>query len=183
MNKDLEDRVDTIPPPADGSVNDGAETESKTSEELTEQLLKLQKENQKNHDNYLRALAEVENIKKRSIRDREEYLKYANLEMAKKLLPIIDDLYRAIEMASTARDVEAMGKGIEMVTANLKEMLKGEGVTAIESLGKEFDPQYHEALTVEPSEKHPENTIMEEFQTGYVMHDRVIRPSLVKVSS
>ncbi|MDD4171777.1 MAG: nucleotide exchange factor GrpE [Syntrophomonas sp.] len=180
MEKNLQDQIDKSPPPGDESAD---AVEKSLEEKLTEELLKQQEETQKNYDNYLRALAEVENIRKRSARDREEYLKFANMALVKKLLPIIDDLQRAIEMARTARDVEAMNKGIEIIVTSLKELLKGEGVEAIESIGKVFDPQFHEALTVESRDEHPENTIIEEFQTGYVMHDRVIRPSLVKVSS
>lgn len=160
------------------------ETVNKSPEEILNEELTRQKEAaQKNYDNYLRALAEVENTKKRSARDREEYLKYANVSMVKKILPIIDDLHRALEGARTTRDIEAIVKGVEMIANRLDEVLKGEGVTAIESVGQPFDPQYHEALTVEASDQHPQNTVIEQFQTGYVMHDRVIRPSLVKVSS
>jgi molecular chaperone GrpE len=182
MEKDLESQLDKGPPQEAEPVIQG-EGETSTEEKLTEELRKQQEEARKNHDQYLRALAEVENIKKRSAREREEYLKYANVSMIKKLLPIIDDLHRAIVVAQTSRDFEVMSKGVEMTARSLDELLKGEGVEAIESLGKPFDPQYHQALTVEPSDEHPENTVIEQLQKGYVMHDRVIRPSLVKVSS
>ena len=156
----------------------------KTAEErLAEELQQQKEEAQKNYDNYLRALAEVENTRKRSIRDREEYIKYANVGMVKKIIPILDDLQRAIEAAHSTKDIEGMLKGVEMIAERLNGVLKEEGVTAIDSVVKPFDPQYHEALTVEASEDHPLNTVIEQFQTGYVMHDRVIRPSLVKVSS
>jgi len=157
--------------------------EKTLEEKFNEEILKHQEESQRNYDNYLRALAEVENTKKRVAREREEYLKFANVNIVKKILPLIDDLNRAIEMARLSADVEALAKGVEMVANQLGEVLRGEGVTAIESVGKPFDPQYHEALTVQASDEHPENTVIEQFQTGYVMHDRVIRPSLVKVSS
>ncbi len=185
MKKDLQDLIAKDPPAeAEAARQDDADTAVKSiEEELAEELLQQKEEAKKNYDNYLRALAEVENIRKRGVRDREEYLKYANLELIKKLLPIIDDLHRAIDMAGTTQDVGAMSKGVEMIVVSLQELLKSEGVTAIDSLGKEFDPQFHEALTVEPSQEHPENTVIEQFQTGYVMHDRVVRPSLVKVSS
>lgn len=150
---------------------------------LNEELKQQQEESRKNHDNYLRALAEVENIKKRSQRDREEYLKYANAAIIKRLLPIIDDLHRAIGVARNSQDFEALSKGVEMTARNLDELLLGEGVKVIESLGQPFDPQYHQALSVESSDQYPENTVIEELQPGYILHDRVIRPSLVKVSS
>jgi len=183
MEKDLENQIDKGPPLGDESVNQNGETETSIEEKLTEELRKQQEEARKNYDQYLRALAEVENIKKRSIREREEYLKYANVSMIKKLLPIIDDLHRAIGVARISRDFEVMSKGVEMTARSLDELLKGEGVEAIESLGKPFDPQFHQALTVEASDQHPENTVIEQLQKGYIMHDRVIRPSLVKVSS
>ena len=183
MEKDLENQIDNGPPLGDEIVNQNDEAEPSTEERLTAELQKQQEETRKNYDQYLRALAEVENIRKRSVREREEYLKYANVSMIKKLLPIIDDLHRALEVALTSRDFEAMSKGVEMTARSLDELLKGEGVQVIESIGKPFDPQFHQALTVEPSDEHPENTVIAQLQKGYIMHDRVIRPSLVKVSS
>jgi molecular chaperone GrpE len=157
--------------------------EEKSAEEiLQEQLQKLQEESKQNYDHYLRALAEVENIKKRTQREREEYLKYANVSFIKKLLPVIDDLHRAVDNANKSKDFEMLSKGIEMTTRSLDDLLKGEGLQVIESVGKPFDPQYHQALTVEKSDEHPENTVIEQLQTGYTLHNRVIRPSLVKVS-
>ncbi|MEA4923711.1 MAG: nucleotide exchange factor GrpE [Syntrophomonadaceae bacterium] len=181
MEKDLESQLDKGPPQEEAAVQ--AEAELTVEEKLSEELRQQQEETRKNYDQYLRALAEVENIKKRAAREREEYLKYANVSMIKKLLPIIDDLHRAIGVARTTHDLDAISKGVEMTVRSLDELLKGEGVVAIESVGKPFDPQYHQALTVEPSDEHPENTVIEQLQTGYIMHDRVIRPSLVKVSS
>jgi molecular chaperone GrpE len=183
MEKDLESHIDTGPPLGEEPENQNGEAEKSVQEKLAEELQKQQEETRKNFDQYLRALAEVENIKKRSVREREEYLKYANVSMIKKLLPIIDDLHRALGVARTSRDFEAMTKGVEMTAHSLDELLKGEGVKTIESLGQPFDPQFHQALSVESSEEHPENTVIEQLQKGYIMHDRVIRPSLVRVSS
>lgn len=183
MAENLSESVNQTAGPAEVTTASDSVPEKTMEEMLNEEILKQKEEAQRNYDNYLRALAEVENTKKRGARDREEYLKFANVNMVKKILPIIDDLHRAIEIARASRDVEALVKGVEMVASRMEEALRGEGVTAIESVGKPFDPQYHEALTVEASEEHPENTVIEQFQTGYVMHDRVIRPSLVKVSS
>lgn len=183
MEKDLENQIDKGPPLGDEPINQNGEAEISIEEKLTAELHRQQEEARKNYDQYLRALAEVENIKKRSVREREEYLKYANVSMIKKLLPIIDDLHRAMEVALTSRDFEAISKGVEMTARSLDEVLKGEGVEVIESIGKPFDPQFHQALTVEPSDEHPENTVIAQLQKGYIMHDRVIRPSLVKVSS
>jgi len=184
MEKELNDQMaNNSPPDTEADAVTSPAEEKSTEERLFEELLQRQEEARKNYDLYLRALAEVENTKKRSQRDREEYLKYAGTTLIKKLLPIIDDLHRALEVSRTSRDLDALSKGIEMTVRSLDEMLKAEGVKAIESVGQPFDPQYHQALSVEPSEVHPENTVIEQLQTGYVLHDRVIRPSLVKVSS
>lgn len=149
---------------------------------LQEQLQVKTEEAKKYYDQYLRSLAETDNIKKRSQRDKEEYLKFSQLSIIKKLLPIIDDLNRGMEAANASKDFEGLQKGVEITARNLTELLRQEGVREIECVGKPFDPQYHEPLMVVSSDEHPENTIIEELHKGYIMHDRVIRPSLVKVS-
>lgn len=150
---------------------------------LQEELQKKTEEAQKHYDQYLRSLAEVENMRKRTQRDKEEYIKYAHVSIIKKLLPIIDDLNRGIQAAHQTKDFDTLSKGVEMTAKNLQELLKNEGVNEIDCLGKPFDPQYHEPLMVEPSHEHPENTVIEELSKGYTLHDRLLRPSLVKVSS
>ena len=149
---------------------------------LKSELEKSQQESQKNYDLYLRSLAELENFKKRAARDKEEYSKFAVLPLIQKLLPVIDDLERALAQFDNSKDLEGLSKGVEMITRSLQETIKNEGVEPIEALGQAFDPQYHQPLIVEESDEHSENTVIEEFQTGYILHGRVIRPSLVKVS-
>lgn len=149
--------------------------------ELKEKLAKAEEMANKNQENYLRALAEIENIRKRNSRDREEYIKFASLSIIKKLLPIIDDFERAME-TDTNQDFESLHKGMEMIFKKLLEVIKSEGVEPIEALGKPFDPEYHQPLMMEESDE-PTNTVIEEMQKGYIMHGRVIRPSLVKVSN
>ena len=158
------------------------ETEVDEITALKSELEKSQQESQKNYDLYLRSLAELENFKKRAARDKEEYSKFAVLPLIQKLLPVIDDLERALAQFDNSKDLEGLSKGVEMITRSLQETIKNEGVEPIEALGQAFDPQYHQPLIVEESDEHSENTIIEEFQTGYILHGRVIRPSLVKVS-
>ncbi len=153
-----------------------------------DELQQLQAENgkwmeeaKKNHDLYLRALADNENFRKRAARDREEYIKYASLPLLKQLLSVMDDLDRAVQ--SLGADQESVLKGLEMIQNKLKGIVQNEGVKELETIGKPFDPQYHQPLAVEESTEYPENTVIEEMQKGYEMYGRVIRPSLVKVSS
>ncbi len=122
-------------------------------------------------------------MRKRSQREKEEYIKYAHVSMIKKLLPIIDDLNRGMLASKQSRDFDTLSKGVEITAKNLQDLLRNEGVAEIDCLGKPFDPQFHEPLMVEPSKEHPENTVIEELSKGYTLHDRLIRPSLVKVSS
>ena len=151
--------------------------------ELRQIVEKQQDENRKLYDQYLRALAEAENTRKRMTREREEYIKFAALPLLRKLLPVVDDLERALLAADSSRDYEALSKGVEMITRRMQDIIREQDVVAIEAHGQPFDPQYHQALAVEDSAEHPENTVMEELQKGYMMHGRVIRPSLVKVSN
>ncbi len=165
-----------------GSEQTGLENEVDEITALKNELEKSQEESRKHYNLYLRAVAELENFKKRTARDREEYSKFALLPLIQKLLPVIDDLERALAEFSNSKDLEGLSKGVEMITRSLQEIIKNEGVEPIEALGKAFDPQYHQPLIVEESDEHSENTVIEEFQTGYILHGRVIRPSLVKVS-
>ncbi len=165
-------------------LSEGSELVEKSEIEiLQEELQKKTEEAQKHYDQYLRSLAEVENMRRRTQREKEDYIKYAHVSIIKKLLPIIDDFNRGMLAASKSRDFDTLSKGVEITAKNLQELLKTEGVAEIDCLGKPFDPQYHEPLMVEPSEEHPENTVIEELSKGYTLHDRLIRPSLVKVSS
>jgi len=149
---------------------------------LETELAKSQDEAQKNRDLYLRLLADVENMKKRTVREREEYIQFATLPVIKKILSAVDDLERALDMSAGDQNYEALYKGVEMINNSLHEMIKAEGVEPIDALGKPFDPQFHQPLTVETGTGHEENTVIEELQRGYTMKGRVIRPSLVKVS-
>lgn len=149
---------------------------------LRNELEKQQEESKKHYDLYLRSLAELDNFKKRSARDKEEYSKFTILPLIKKLLPVTDDLERALSQFNNSKDLEGLSKGVEMITRNLQEVMKNEGVERVEAMGKPFDPQYHQPLIVEENAEYPENTVIEELQSGYTLHGRVIRPSLVKVS-
>ncbi|MEA1960343.1 MAG: nucleotide exchange factor GrpE [Bacillota bacterium] len=158
-------------------------TEESKETLLSEEIEKQKEEAKKYYDQCLRALADVENIKKRTQRDKEEYIKYGNVSLIKKILPILDDLERAIAVSQTSNDREALQKGVEMTAKNLLDLLTNEGLQVIEAEGKPFDPQVHQPLVVEATDAFPENTVMEVMQRGYILHDRVIRPALVKVSS
>jgi molecular chaperone GrpE len=130
-----------------------------------------------------RKQAEFENFRKRAQKDAQDYKKYANVEIILDVLTTIDNFERAIESTKSSKDFDALIEGILLAEKQLRSNLENKyGVKVIESVGKRFDPSVHEAFMMEESEKHEEDTVIEDFQKGYTMHDRVIRPSKVKVA-
>jgi molecular chaperone GrpE len=150
------------------------------------EYLKLKEEADKageNWDKMLRLQAEFENTRKRLERDRQDFVKFANERIILELLNILDDLERTVELAQAKhQDLSSFLKGVEMILAHLYELLKEYGVKPIEGKGKIFDPNFHEALMQAEDKDLPEHTILEELQKGYLLNDRVIRTSKVKVS-
>ena len=135
-------------------------------------------------DKYVRLFAEFDNFRKRMEREKQEFVKYANEGLLAEFLNILDDLERSVEAARTKHeDYDAFLKGVEMVMAHVYEMLKKNGVKAIDAKSKTFDPHLHEAMMQEETDKAKEGTIVEEFQKGYTFDGRVIRTSKVKVAT
>jgi molecular chaperone GrpE len=134
-------------------------------------------------DKLLRLQADFENIRKRLEREKQDFVKFANEGIISELLNILDDLERTVELAQQQhQDISTFLKGVEMILAHLYEMLKEYGVRPIDAEGKLFDPHFHEALMQAENKDLPEHTIVEELQKGYMLNDRVIRTSKVKVS-
>ncbi|MFA5115020.1 MAG: nucleotide exchange factor GrpE [Candidatus Omnitrophota bacterium] len=134
-------------------------------------------------DRLLRLQADFDNTRKRLEREKQDFVKFANEGLILELLNVLDDLERTVESAqSKHQDVTAFLKGVEMILAHIYEMLKEHGVKPMESLGKTFDPDYHEALMQVEDKGLPEHTIVEELQKGYLLNERVIRTAKVKVS-
>jgi molecular chaperone GrpE len=143
----------------------------------------LKKEAKENHDRMLRMAAEFENYKKRATREMNDFRKFANENFVKAMLPVVDNLDRAIE--SSSNDKNANNSVVEGVSMTLKEILKvfeEFNVKPFESLGKPFDPNFHQAVMQEQGETYPDNTVIKELQKGYMIHDRLLRPAMVVVS-
>lgn len=150
---------------------------------LEEELASAQAEANENHDRMLRMAAELDNFKKRSTRELEELKKYANESLLKQLLTIVDNLERAIASASPdSENDQRVVDGISLTLAETMKILERHSVRAIESLGQPFDPTYHQAMCQEESRDQPPNTVVQEFQKGYLIHDRLLRPAMVVVS-
>lgn len=132
-------------------------------------------------DRYLRLAAELDNFKKRARREQREIRKHAAAEVAARLLPVLDDAERAMEHVPEATDASWL-RGIELTLQKLHDVLASVGVEPIEAVGAPFDPKLHEAIGSEESSEHPEGTVVSELRRGYRTHDRVLRPSLVKLA-
>jgi len=151
--------------------------------EMGARLESLEKEGKESYDRFLRVSAEFENYKKRAAREMNDFRKFANEGFIKEMLPVVDNLDRAIE--SSSNDDHAQNSVLEGVNMTLKEILKvfeQFNVKPFESLGKAFDPALHQAVMQEETDDHPENTVLNELQKGYMMHDRLLRPAMVVVS-
>jgi len=159
--------------------------ESASEEERLEaQLEGAKSEARETYDRLLRVTAEFENYKKRSQREMNDFRRFANESLIKEILPVVDNLERAlaVEQTDTESAVEGVKEGVRMTLEGLTETLKRFGVTSVESEGHPFDPNVHQAVSQEETEQYPDGTVSKELQKGYKLNDRLLRPSMVVVS-
>ena len=153
-------------------------------EALDAELATLREQLAEVNDKHLRQLAEFDNFKKRMRKEHEEQLKYALLPLLKDITAAIDNLERALEHArqDSGGDSNGLRAGIEMVLKQVSDIFERHGMTRIKAVGEAFDPTLHEAMMVVELGEAPENQCIQEFQAGYVLHGRVVRPAMVSVS-
>ena len=151
-------------------------------EKLTQQLQEKDKEIAELKDKFLRTLADTENARRRIRQQSEESVRLQRENLLRDLLPIIDNLERAVGAARGGGNGKSIVEGVEMTLASMLDFLKSQGVTPQASLGQPFDPARHEAIDHVPSDVHPANTVVEEFHRGYQIGDRVLRPARVVVA-
>jgi molecular chaperone GrpE len=149
---------------------------------LKKKLEEKEKEAKDNLDRFLRTAADLENYKKRAAREKEDYLKFANEDLIKAILPFIDNLERAVNHSEKVVDLQSLVAGVKLTIQQLLQSLNKFGLTSIESVGKPFDPAVHEAMMVVETDLHEPNHVVEEFHKGYLLHNRLIRPAGVAVS-
>ncbi|MFZ4860183.1 MAG: nucleotide exchange factor GrpE [Desulfuromonadaceae bacterium] len=177
------DIVDISTP--DTTVEEIAAPETPASENdqtLEEQLAAKEKEARENWDRFLRERADLENYRKRVGREKEELLNYGNKSLLEEILPIIDNLERALTHASEESQ-GAVVEGIRMTHAMLLTALKKFSVTPIEAIGAPFDSAFHQAMAQVPTDQHDPNTVVEEYQKGYMLKERLLRPAMVTVAT
>ncbi len=180
-NKDVE-----VDPSSNDTVEDSEEQMVETEEITVEEPISTLEESGRLASEYLdhlqRLQAEFDNYKKRVDREKAELIKYASAELVSELIDIMENLERGVASAKGSDDIDSIVKGMEMVSIKLKDILGSRGLKPIEAVGKKFDPHYHEAMMMTPTDEYPYNTVIEEFQQGYMIKDKVIRYSKVRVS-
>ncbi len=155
--------------------------ESAAEEELSLED-QLRAEVQIHQEQYLRTLADMENLRKRTQREKEELAKYANENILREILPVIDNLERAVEHAEQAESSEGLFEGVQMTLDQFSQVLTRFGVEPIESLGQLFDPALHQAMGQLETDEYPTNTVAQQMQKGYQLNERLLRPAMVMVA-
>lgn len=156
-----------------------AEDHPKENVDLNKKLEEKEKEATANYDKYLRAVAELDNYRKRAAREKTDIIKYGKEDIIRDILPFIDSLDRALE--HDTGDIQAFKDGVVLIQDQLLSCLKKHGVERIETAGLDFDPNFHEALMQTESDQHEDNKIVSEMERGYLLNGRLLRPSKVCV--
>ncbi|HEU19741.1 MAG TPA: nucleotide exchange factor GrpE [Deltaproteobacteria bacterium] len=178
--KDKEEKIEISPESVEMAA--GAESEETTRHDLEKELEKTTKEAAENYDKYLRAAAELENYRKRAARDKADAINFGNETLMRDLLPIIDSLERALEHTSSSNDFDSFVEGLKLIYDKLLRTLEKNGVERIDAAGKDFDPNFHEAVLQVESVELDDNKVVETYENGYLLNGRLLRPVKVSVS-
>ncbi|HKR80984.1 MAG TPA: nucleotide exchange factor GrpE [Nitrospira sp.] len=167
----------------DGLDPDSGESLSAPLEASPGQRAAKEEELKALNDKYLRLAAEFDNYKRLAQRDQRDQIRFGNEHLLKELLPVVDNLERAIKAAKGAKSAEGLVQGVDLTLKQLQGVLGKFGVQSIPTMGQPFDPSGHQAVATVPSSQVPDQHVVEEFQRGYRLHDRILRPAMVTVSS
>jgi molecular chaperone GrpE len=150
---------------------------------LQDQLKSKEDEAKQSYDRLLRVSAEFENYKKRAAREMDDFRKYANQSLLREFLTVVDNLELAKRSAESEREIDQrLVEGLDITLKEIHRIFERFDVKTIEAVGKPFDPTYHEAVMRQETEDHPENTVVDEYQKGYLLRDRLLRPAMVVVA-
>lgn len=156
--------------------------EKMSEADLLSEINEFREKSEKNYDLYLRSQAEIDNILKRNKKDKEDWIKYSNETLIKELLTVLDNLEMAIAHSTDENPVKALREGVELTLKGLRSTLSKSGLEEVSSLGKPFDPNFHHAVSEQVDEKAESGTVLSEFQKGYLLNQRLIRPAMVVIS-
>ena len=182
-NENLEEVEETVENTETTETEEEVVKEKTAEELLQEKVDKLEEELKQSEDKYLRLYAEFENFKRRKNKEIETNNVYKSQKVITEILPSLDNLERALQVESDNEEIKSLLKGVEMVYEGLLNVLKSEGVELIETENAQFDPNYHHAVMQDEDSEKESGAILDTFQKGYKLKDRVIRPAMVKVNS
>lgn len=179
------DEVQPTTPPDEGDASNGSDEAavSLQLEALQKRIIELEKEAEENKNNWLRATADYKNFKRRVDQERSDLISRASAGLLLKLLPIVDDIERAMDSVTPEVADSSWYGGFRLIPQKLQTVLESEGVTPIEAVGQEFDPNWHEAVMFDDSGDGESTHVVAELQKGYKIRDRVLRPTMVKVGN
>jgi len=152
-------------------------------EELEREIELLRKSVEETQSSYLRVLADFDNFRKRQRDETSRLANCAREDLILKLLPIIDNLDRTLAAAEAEHSYESLVEGVTLTLKNAREMLQREGLEPIEAVGRQFDPEFHEAMMRVETDDYPENTVIDELEKGYTLNGKVLRPARVRVAA
>jgi molecular chaperone GrpE len=181
VKKDLEERTQRRPVAVSRPPKE-AENEETAEEAAADPLEVARNEAAANRDRWIRAVADLENFKKRSIQERSNLLKYRNEELLRDLLAVMDNMDRALKFCDPAEKSDPLKEGVCLVSGMFKDIFARYGVKEINAIGEPFDPHLHEAVARVPAGDNQHNMIVEELEKGYMYQDRLLRPSKVVVA-
>jgi len=169
-----------------GDQGDAAADQDEAAQAIGEQdtkLAALERLAEENQNRYLRAQADFDNFRRRTMKEKEELSQYATAKLVGQLLPVLDNFQRALQTnAEAAEQSDSFAKGVDMIYRQLFQVLESEGLKPMEPIGQPFDPEHHQAIMQVETDEYEEGTVVEVMQSGYWLKDKVIRPAMVKVS-
>jgi molecular chaperone GrpE len=166
----------------ESSVVEESPAEAETITISVQEWNDLKQQAEENHNRLLRSQADFDNFRRRTRQEREDLTKYASSKLIESLLPAFDNLERALQSSKGNSDFESLAKGLEMVFRQMEQTLSQEGLQTIEAVGQPFDPELHQAVMQEEVEGTDPGIVVQELQKGFKLKDKVLRPSMVKVS-
>ena len=145
-------------------------------------IAELRQQAEEYNNRYLRAQADFDNFRRRTLKEKEELAQYASMKLITQLLPVIDNFGRALQTGGEQTDSQSFFKGVDMIYRQFSQVLEAEGLKAMDPVGQPFDPEMHQAIMQVESDEYEEGIVVEVVQPGYWLKDKVIRPAMVKVS-
>lgn len=167
---------------ANAPLDETADDSPENGADAKERLQALEQEKNELSDRLLRTMAEFDNYRKRVTREKEGLVKYGTERIAAEILPVVDNFERALEQSQQATDVGPVVAGLEMIIKQLLGALEKFEITPFNSVGEQFDPEFHEAMAQQEHPDHADNTVLEQFQKGYMLGDKLLRPARVVVA-